>query len=72
VGGNKHAGGSAAECTQRHRRSVRIKLTDKGREVRDIVDSLYQKHARTVERLPGRNRSAQIQIRDLLKTHLDL
>ena len=30
------------------RRSVRIKLTDKGREVRDIVDALYQKHVRSV------------------------
>jgi len=32
------------------RRSVRIKLTDKGREVRDIVDSLYQKHVRRLSR----------------------
>ena len=31
------------------RRSVRIKLTEKGSEVRDIVDALYQKHARAVE-----------------------
>lgn len=35
------------------RRSVRIKLTDKGREVRDIVDALYQKHVRTVEQVGG-------------------
>ena len=35
------------------RRSVRIKLTDKGREVRDIVDTLYQKHVRTVEQVGG-------------------
>jgi DNA-binding MarR family transcriptional regulator len=35
------------------RRSVRIKLTDKGREVRDIVDGLYQKHVRTVEQVGG-------------------
>jgi DNA-binding MarR family transcriptional regulator len=35
------------------RRSVRIKLTDKGREVRDIVDALYQKHVRTVEQAGG-------------------
>jgi DNA-binding MarR family transcriptional regulator len=28
------------------RRSVRIKLTEKGREVREIVDSLYQKPLR--------------------------
>ena len=35
------------------RRSVRIKLTDKGREVSDIVDALYQKHVRTVEQVGG-------------------
>ena len=35
------------------RRSVRIKLTDKGREVRDIVETLYQKHVRTVEQVGG-------------------
>ncbi len=35
------------------RRSVRVKLTDKGREVRDIVDMLYQKHVRTVEQVGG-------------------
>jgi len=37
------------------RRSVRIKLTDKGREVRDVVDTLYQKHVRTVEQVGGIN-----------------
>ena len=35
------------------RRSVRIKLTDKGQEVRNIVDALYQKHVRTVEQVGG-------------------
>src|SRR4030081_269785 len=35
------------------RRSVRIKLTNKGREVRNIVDALYQKHVRTVEQVGG-------------------
>src|SRR5450432_4691463 len=30
------------------RRSVRIKLTDKGREVRNIVDALYHKHVKKV------------------------
>src|ERR1700690_787961 len=35
------------------RRSVRIKLTDKGRDVRDTVDSLYQKHVKTVEQVGG-------------------
>jgi DNA-binding MarR family transcriptional regulator len=37
------------------RRSVRIKLTDKGREVRDIVDAFCQKHVRTVEQVGGIN-----------------
>jgi DNA-binding MarR family transcriptional regulator len=37
------------------RRSVRIRLTDKGREVRDIVETLYQKHTRTVEQVGGIN-----------------
>jgi DNA-binding MarR family transcriptional regulator len=37
------------------RRSVRIKLTDKGCEVRDVIDALYQKHLRTVERVGGIN-----------------
>jgi DNA-binding MarR family transcriptional regulator len=37
------------------RRSVRIKLTDKGREVRTTVEALYQKHVRTVEQLGGIN-----------------
>jgi DNA-binding MarR family transcriptional regulator len=37
------------------RRSVRIKLTDKGGDVRDIVEQLYQKHVRTVEQVGGIN-----------------
>jgi DNA-binding MarR family transcriptional regulator len=37
------------------RRSVRIKLTDKGREVRDTVDALYEKHMHTVEQVGGIN-----------------
>lgn len=37
------------------RRSVRIKLTEKGREVRDIVDALFHKHARTVEQVGSIN-----------------
>jgi DNA-binding MarR family transcriptional regulator len=37
------------------RRSVRIKLTDKGRDIRAIVDALYHKHVRTVEQLGGIN-----------------
>src|SRR6476660_5450331 len=35
------------------RRSVRIKLTDKGREVRDIVEQLSQKHVRTGGQVGG-------------------
>src|SRR3974390_1200680 len=37
------------------RRSVRIKLTDKGRDVRDVIEGLYQKHVRTVEQVGGIN-----------------
>src|SRR5487761_1547437 len=37
------------------RRSVRIKLTEKGREVRDIVDALYHERVRTVEQVGGIN-----------------
>ena len=32
---------------------MRIKLTDKGSDVLDIVESLYQKHVRTVEQVGG-------------------
>src|SRR5499425_2475022 len=39
--------------SQIDRRSVRIKLTDKGREVRDIVDTLYQKHMANVVQVGG-------------------
>jgi DNA-binding MarR family transcriptional regulator len=35
------------------RRSVRIKLTEKGRDVRDVVEQLYVKHVRTVEQVGG-------------------
>jgi DNA-binding MarR family transcriptional regulator len=35
------------------RRSVRIRLTPQGQEVRHIVDSLYQKHVKTVEQVGG-------------------
>jgi DNA-binding MarR family transcriptional regulator len=37
------------------RRSVRIKLTAKGREVYEIVEALCQKHARTLEQAGGVN-----------------
>ncbi len=35
------------------RRSVRISLTDKGREVHKIVGGLYEKHISTVEQIGG-------------------
>jgi DNA-binding MarR family transcriptional regulator len=35
------------------RRSVRISLTEKGREVHEIIKALYDKHARTIEPLGG-------------------
>src|SRR5207253_10752937 len=37
------------------RRSVRIRLTDKGRDVRNTIEDLYQKHVRTVEQAGGIN-----------------
>ena len=36
-----------------NRRSVRISLTPKGKEVHDIVSDLYEKHAMTVEQIGG-------------------
>ena len=35
------------------RRSVRIRLTSQGQEVRRIVESLYDKHVKTVEQVGG-------------------
>ncbi len=35
------------------RRSVRIRLTAQGQEIRRIVDELYKKHVRTVEKVGG-------------------
>ncbi|MBX3520461.1 MAG: MarR family transcriptional regulator [Xanthobacteraceae bacterium] len=35
------------------RRSVRISLTEKGKEVHEIVENLYQKHVRTLEKVGG-------------------
>jgi DNA-binding MarR family transcriptional regulator len=37
------------------RRAVRISLTDKGREVHDIVKSVYRKHVNTVDKIGGVN-----------------
>ena len=39
------------------RRSVRISLTEKGREVHNIVVGLYEKHAMTVEQIGGVRRT---------------
>jgi len=52
------------------RRSVRIKLTEKGREVCDIVDLLYHKHARTVEQVGGINADEFTMMNKVLR-HLD-
>jgi DNA-binding MarR family transcriptional regulator len=35
------------------RRSVRISLTEKGKEIHDIVSGVYDKHARTIEPIGG-------------------
>ena len=35
------------------RRSVRIRLTAQGQDIRRIVDALYQKHVKTVEQVGG-------------------
>lgn len=35
------------------RRAVRISLTDKGRQVHDLISGLYEKHSRTIEPIGG-------------------
>ncbi len=35
------------------RRSVRISLTAQGQDIRNVVDTLYQKHVKTVEQVGG-------------------
>src|SRR6187402_1643754 len=35
------------------RRSVRISLTEKGKQVHDVIQALYNKHARTIEPIGG-------------------
>ncbi|MEM6666420.1 MAG: winged helix DNA-binding protein [Pseudomonadota bacterium] len=37
------------ERSKEDRRSVRVRLTEAGREVRDIIDGLYTKHLQTIE-----------------------
>ena len=46
------------------RRSVRISLTPKGKEVHEIVSSLYEKHVATVEQIGGisSNEFAQLNV----------
>ena len=41
------------ERSRTDRRSVRIKLTEKGRQIHAIVQGLYSKHTQTVERVGG-------------------
>src|SRR6202790_2557259 len=43
----------AHHATRVDRRSVRIRLTAQGQEIRRIVDALYQKHVKTVEQVGG-------------------
>ncbi|HVB90301.1 MAG TPA: winged helix DNA-binding protein, partial [Beijerinckiaceae bacterium] len=35
------------------RRSVRISLTDKGKQIHQVVSNLYEKHVLTVEQIGG-------------------
>jgi DNA-binding MarR family transcriptional regulator len=35
------------------RRSVRISLTDKGREIATVIDKLYERHMRSIEQVGG-------------------
>lgn len=48
------------------RRSVRIKLTDKGRDLRDVIEALCQKHVRAVEQVGGRVKQVAAPTRALL------
>ena len=41
------------ERSEVDRRSVRISLTQAGREVHDIIDQLYHKHIKTIEQIGG-------------------
>ena len=34
----------AADRSEHDRRSVRVRLTDKGRKLRDVVSAMYQRH----------------------------
>src|SRR5688572_13541470 len=37
------------------RRSVRVSLTDKGREIADVVNRLYERHVRSIDQVGGIN-----------------
>ena len=40
----------AADRSEHDRRSVRVKLTDKGRQLRDAVSAMYQRHVEMLGR----------------------
>jgi DNA-binding MarR family transcriptional regulator len=48
------------------RRSVRISLTEKGREVHEIVAGLYEKHVTTVEQIGGISTGEFVQLNQSL------
>lgn len=43
------------ERSDTDRRSVRVRLTEKGNAVRDQVDALYQRHSKSLEQVGGLN-----------------
>ncbi len=49
------------------RRSVRVKLTASGREVRDIVASLYQKHSHTIDKVGGLDTTEMVSLNKSLQ-----
>lgn len=52
------------------RRSVRVKLTNRGREVRDIISNLYSRHLRSVEQI-GDITYEDLEIMNRTLTHLE-
>lgn len=48
-----NAGFLSYERSRKDRRSVRVKLTEKGREICDMVDSLYDRQLKSVEKVGG-------------------
>lgn len=47
------AGYISHERCDNDRRSVRVRLTDKGREVHDVLDALYKRHLQSIEQVGG-------------------